>query len=97
MYIGRFLPSARYSASFGRWFLSFCFADVQTDDHPLGVRQVAYYLTNRDRKASDKRGNGQNLVVSRQGRVLEQIDHFNVIVFLEVSSTNVFQIRDGRQ
>ena len=35
-------------------------------------------------------------MISRQGWVLDQINHFNVIVFLKISSTNAFQIGDGR-
>lgn len=71
--------------------------DIEADDHPFGIRQVSYDLPNGDWQTTNKSGDSENLVVSRQGRILDQINHFDVVAVLQVFVANLFEVGDCRQ
>ena len=72
-------------------------SDIEADDHPFGIRQVSYNLSNWYWQAANKSGDSQNLVVSRQGRILDQINHFDVVAVFQMLVANLFEVGDCRQ
>jgi len=72
-------------------------SDIEADDYPFRIRQISYDLSNGDWQTANKSGDSQNLVVSRQGRILDQINHFDVVAVLQKFVANLFKVGDCRQ
>lgn len=72
-------------------------SDIEADDYPLRIRQISYDLSNGDWQTANKGGDSQNLMVSRQGRILDQINHFDVVAVLQMFVANLLEVGDCRQ
>src|SRR4051794_2233765 len=67
-------------------------AEVEADQHALGVRQIADDLTQRFGELPDQGRDRQDLVVSSQARVLEQVDDVDVVSPGEVLLAKLVQV-----
>src|SRR5262249_27001778 len=61
---------------------------VQTQEHPFLVGQVADQSAQRQRQLLDERGHGNNLLVLRQCRLLVYVDHLELVTPLQVFLTD---------
>src|SRR3954469_8815071 len=67
-------------------------AEIETDDHSFGVREITDDLPERLGDFSNQGGDGQDLVVARQTRVLQQIDHLDAIAPRQVLLAELVQV-----
>ena len=65
---------------------------IQTNQHPFGIRQIADDLADRFGQFPHQGRDRQDLVAMRQLRVFQQVDHFNFIASGQVLLTNDFLI-----
>src|SRR5262245_14386440 len=70
---------------------------VESDQHPFAARQVADDLAQRLRHLAYQRRDGENLVVARELRVLEQVDHVDPVAPRQVVFAERVQVAYRRQ
>ena len=68
---------------------------VESDQHPLGVRQIADDLLNGLGQSAHQRRHSENLVAAGELRVLQQVDHLDVIAPGEILLADAFEIGVG--
>src|SRR5690242_16372035 len=69
----------------------------QSDKGFLPVAKIANDLANRLRQAPDERGNGDDLVIPRPLRFLDQINHFNAVLAGQVDFAKLLEIGECRE
>src|SRR6185369_8104439 len=67
-------------------------AQLQPDQRALGVGQVADDLSQRRRNLAYQRGDGDDLVLLRQARVLHQVDYLDRVIAGEVLFTDLLEV-----
>src|SRR5262249_32237605 len=67
---------------------------LQSDQRALGVGQVADDLAHRVGKLAHQRRDGDDLVVLGEARVLEQVDHLDLVAPGEVLLAHLLQVLD---
>lgn len=79
------------------WFLRGGPPDVETYHNSLRVRQIANNVANGNGQASHESRYGENLVVSRQRRVLEEVNYLGVVFFRKIAGVDVPEVGDCGQ
>jgi hypothetical protein len=69
--------------------------DLEPDQHALGVRQGADDLADRLGEPADQRRDGDDLIGAGEGRLLEQVDHFDGVPSGEVLLADPLEVRQG--
>jgi hypothetical protein len=67
----------------------------QAHQHAIGVGEVANDLANFQREFDLERGNGDDVIPARQVRILQNIDHFDLVTALQVLFAQDTEIGDG--
>ena len=78
-----------------RWTLFLAGPKLQADQSAFGVAEVPYDFSDRGRQLAYQRGNGKDLIGSREIRVLDQIDDFNVVTSCQMLFAQVLEIGKG--
>src|SRR5262245_46427766 len=69
-------------------------AQIESDQHPVLVGQIADDLAHRLRKLSHQRGQSDNLIAARQRRILQQIDYFDGVFRMNVRFADLLEVAD---
>src|SRR5690349_1572120 len=72
--------------------------EVETQEHAVALRHIADDPAQWQRQLPDERRNRDDLFVSREGRLLVDVDHFQVVPSLETLVANLADVpnRTGR-
>jgi hypothetical protein len=70
-------------------------SNVESDEHTLGVRQIADNFADWRRQSPYESWNRQYLVSTGELRVLQKIDDFNLVFSTKVFFTDLLEIRNG--
>jgi hypothetical protein len=68
---------------------------VKTDEHTLGVRQIANDLLDGLRQLSHESGDRQYLIAARELRVLEKIDELDRVPSRQIVVADLPEVRNG--
>ncbi len=70
--------------------------EIESNQHPLTIREIADDFLDRGRQPSDQSGNGDNLIAACQLRVAQEIDDFDPISASHVRLANLLEIAERR-
>ncbi len=72
-----------------------CRSKVETDEHPLGIGEISYDLSDRLGEFPHERRDGDDLIALGKLRVFEQVDDFYVVASLQVLLADFLEVGEG--